>query len=189
VLKEQQCQVGTRFDEHSILTAVHSPENVPGVVEAVYHKLIETPRDFCPLRKKHRLGLWQMGKPLTSIPTVAQMLRIVFDILEGILSPIIHILYAHSFAVLRYLRFERQVLHRDISKGNILFVEDNLSSQTGARSGGADEADEMVGPKGLPLCFIGYLLRERCAEMLHNWAYTNVTPNQYRSPKDLGVTH
>jgi hypothetical protein len=138
---------------------------VPGVVEAVCHEVIKIPRDFCPTREKHRLGLRQMGKPLTSIPTVAQMLEIVFDILEGNLSPIIRIPYSHSFAVLQYLRFERHVLHRDISKGNILYVDDNLPSSTGAWSGGADEA---VGPEGLPLCFIKYILGERCVEMLHN---------------------
>jgi hypothetical protein len=126
VLKEQQCRVGTRFDEHSILMAVHSPEKVPGVVQAVYHEVIKIPREFCPSREKHRLGLQQMGKPFTSIPTVTQMLEIVFDILEGNLSPIIHTLYAHSFTVLRYLCFEHHVLHHDISKGNVLYVEDDL---------------------------------------------------------------
>jgi len=44
--------------------------------------------NFCPSREKHGLGLWQLGKPLTNIPTIAQMLEIVFDILEGNLSPI-----------------------------------------------------------------------------------------------------
>jgi hypothetical protein len=175
VVKDQLCRVGTRFDEYGILTEVHSPEKVPGVVEAVYHEVIKIPRDFCPSREKYRLGLRQMGKPLTSIPTVAQMLEIVFDILEGNLSPTIHILYAHSFAVLRYLRFERRVLHRDISKGNILYVEDDLPPSTCAQSG---EADETIGTMGLPLCYIKYLLGERCVELLHNWAYTNVTPNQ-----------
>jgi hypothetical protein len=140
------------------------------VVEAVFHEVIKIPRDFCPSREKHRMGLRQLGKPLTSIPTVAQMLEIVFDILEGYLSPIIHIPHAHSFAVLWYLRFERQVLHRDISKGNVLYVED-LPSSAGARSSGANE---MVVPEGQPI-FIKYLLGERYVEMLHNCAYTGVT--------------
>jgi hypothetical protein len=108
VLKDQLCRVGTQSYEHSILTQIHSPEKVPGVVEAVYREVIKIPGDFCSSREKHRLGLRQMGKPFTSIPTVAQMLEIVFDILEGSLSCIIYFLYAHSFAVLRYLRFERQ---------------------------------------------------------------------------------
>jgi hypothetical protein len=151
VLKDQLYRVGTRFDEFSILTQVHSPEKVPGVVEAVYHEVIKIPGNFCSSREKHRLGLRQMGKPFTSIPTVAQMLEIVFDILEGSLSRIIYFLYAHSFAVLRYLRFERHVLHRDISQGNVLYVEDDPRPSTGALSG---RVDETVGPEGLPLCFI-----------------------------------
>ena len=176
VFKDQLYRVGTRLYESDILTRVHSPEKVPGVVEVVYHEVFKIPRDFCPSREKHRLGLRQIGKPLIGIPTVAQMLEIVFDILEGNISPIIHILYAHSFAVLRYLRFERHVLHRDISEGNVLYVEDDIPSSTGAWSG----ADETVGPEGLPLCFIKYLLGERCVEILHNWAYNNVTvtPNK-----------
>jgi hypothetical protein len=76
--------------------------------------------------------------------------------------------------VLRYLRFERHVIHRDISKGNILYVENDLPSSTGAWSSGTDET---VGPEG-PLCFVKYLLGDRCVEMLHNWARTNKTPNQ-----------
>jgi hypothetical protein len=175
VVKDQLCRVGTQFHEYSILKQVHSSEKVPGVVEAVYHEVIKIPRDFCPSRERHRLGLQQMGNPLTSIPTVAQMLEIVFDILESNLSSITHILYGNSFAVLRYLRFKHHVLHRDISKGNILYIDDNLPPLTCARSGGADET---IGPEGLPLCYIKYLLGERCAELPHNWAYTNITPNQ-----------
>jgi hypothetical protein len=185
VLKDQLYQVGTRFDEYSTLTAVHSPEKVPGVVEAVYYKLIKIPREFCASREKHRLGLRQTGKPLTSITTVAQMLEIVFDILEGnlfLLSIFCVPTASHTqnantaiLLVLRYLRFERHILHCDISKGNILYVEDDLSSSVGSRSGGANET---VGPEGLPLCFINYFLGERCVEVLHNWAYTNVTLNQ-----------
>ena len=41
VLKDQLYRVGTWFDEHSILTQVHSPEKVPGVVEAVYHHMVD----------------------------------------------------------------------------------------------------------------------------------------------------
>ena len=178
VLKDQLCRIGTCFDEHNILTAVHSPETVPGIVEAVHNEVIKIPRDFCSSREKHRLGLRQVGKPLTSIPTVAQMLEIVFDTLEGKLSFIIRILYTHNFAVLRYLRFERHVLHRDISKGNILYVDDNLSSSVGSQSGGGNK---MLGPEGLPLCFINYVLGKRCVEMLHFWANTIVTLNQQRS--------
>jgi len=82
-------------------------------------------------------------------------------------------------AVLRYLRFERSILHRDISKGNIMYFEDDPASLTGAtsdaQSGGFNET---VGPKGERLCFIKYLLGERYVEVLRNLVDTNVTPNQ-----------
>jgi hypothetical protein len=91
VVKDQLCRVGTRFDEHSILERIHKPENVPGVVEAVYHHVhavyhhvLAVP--FCKLREKHRMGLRQVGMPFATIPTVQQMLEIVFDTLEGRLS-------------------------------------------------------------------------------------------------------
>ena len=87
--------------------------------------------------------------------------------------------------MLRYLRFERFVLHRDISIGNVMYFENNLTPFTGAtsdaRSGGANET---VGPKELPLCFIKYLLGERYVEVLpmRNWVDSNVRPNQAMSP-------
>jgi hypothetical protein len=82
-------------------------------------------------------------------------------------------------AVLRYLRFERFILHRDISKGNVMYFEDDPASLTGAtsdaHSGGFNKT---AGSKEVPLCFIKYLLGERYVEVLRNWADTNVTPNQ-----------
>ena len=152
-------------NEYGILTHwhVHTLEKVPGVVEAVYHEVIKPPT-FCLTREKHRIGLQQAGKDLTSIPTVMQVLEIVFDILEGSLSLIIHTLYAHSFAVLQYLRFKCHVLHRDISIGNVLYVEDDLPTSIGTWTGGVNEVPEAVGPEGLPLCFIKYLLGERCVD-------------------------
>ncbi|KIO27832.1 hypothetical protein M407DRAFT_187789 [Tulasnella calospora MUT 4182] len=48
----------------------------------------------------------QSGLPFTRIPTVRAMLETVFDIFE----------------VLRFLRRDRQVLHRDISSGNIMYI-------------------------------------------------------------------
>jgi hypothetical protein len=178
VVKDQLCRVRTRFHEQGILTQVHRPEKVPGVVESVYHEVMEIPRNLCITREKHRLGLRQFGKPFMTIPTVAQVLEIVFDTLEGGISPTIHILYAHhGFVVLRYLRFERQILHRDISKENVLYVEDDHPSSTGSgsRSGGANET---IGPEGQPVCFIKCMLGERCVETLQNCGYTDVTPNQ-----------
>ena len=174
VLKEQMCRVETRFNEYDILTnRVHGPGNVPGVVEAVCHEEITIPRGFCSHRTKHRMGLRQAGTPITSITTLAQVLEVIFDILEGNLCYVIYILCAHSFAVLRYLRFERHVLHRDISIGNVLY---NPPSPTRAPPGGAK--NKMRQPEDQSLCFIRYLLGERCVEILHNWGYTNMMRKQ-----------
>jgi hypothetical protein len=82
VLKEQLCRTGRRFDEWTILTKIHRPTIVPGVVEAVGSEIIDAP--LSPERKKHRLWLRQMGSPFTSIPTAKKVLETLFDLLEGI---------------------------------------------------------------------------------------------------------
>jgi hypothetical protein len=82
VLKEQLCRAGRRFNEFTILTKIHQPTNVPGVVEAVDGEIIATP--LSPGREKHRLGLRQTGLPFTSIRTAKKMLEMLFDLLEGI---------------------------------------------------------------------------------------------------------
>jgi len=63
------------------------------------------------------------------------MLEIVFDVLEGRFITINNFPWAHMFAVLQYLRFNRQVLHRDISKGNVLYTEEEMIFAPDARSG------------------------------------------------------
>ena len=62
--------------------------------------------------------------------------------------------------MLRYLRSDRNVIHRDISKGNVLYLEDPIHPQ-------ADPADSWkdTKPKEVPLCFIKYLLRERYVQI------------------------
>ena len=85
VVKDQLSRPDPRFDEYTILTThVHSPEKVPGVVEAVYHELVEIPDSLGVSRVKHCMGLRQLGSPITSIPTLKGMLEVVFDVLEGI---------------------------------------------------------------------------------------------------------
>jgi hypothetical protein len=81
VLKEQLCRTGRRFDELTILTKIHQPMNVPGVVEAVGGEIILAP--LSPGREKHRLGLRQTGSPFASIRTAKKMLETLFDLLEG----------------------------------------------------------------------------------------------------------
>ena len=124
VFKDQLCRPDPRFDEYTILNHIHDQEEMPGVVEAVYHKSIDIPERFDVARKKHRMGLRQSGSPITSVPTLKGMLEIVFDVLEGNLITANNVVTLTHFAVLRYLRSNRKVIHRDISKGNVLYLED-----------------------------------------------------------------
>jgi hypothetical protein len=82
VFKEQLCRTGRRFNELTILTKIHQPKNVPGVVEAIDGEIIKA--SLFPGREKHLLGLRQTGSPFTSIPTAKKMLETLFDLLEGI---------------------------------------------------------------------------------------------------------
>ena len=82
VFKDQLCRTGRRFNERTILTKIHQPMNVPGVIEAVDGEIIAAP--LSPGREKHLLGLRQAGSPFTSIPTAKKILETLFDLLEGI---------------------------------------------------------------------------------------------------------
>jgi hypothetical protein len=82
VIKEQLCRIGRSFVEWAILTKIHQPIRVPGVVEAIDAEVIKAP--LSPGREKHRLGLWQTGSPFRRIPTAKKMLETLFDLLEGI---------------------------------------------------------------------------------------------------------
>jgi hypothetical protein len=103
---------------------------MPGVVEAVY-TLIGMPERFDVARKKHRIGLRQSGSPITSVPTLNTMLEIVFCVLEGNFISVNKVVALTRFAVLRYLRSDHQVIHRDISKGYVYRRADNPQRTSG----------------------------------------------------------
>ncbi len=63
-----------------------------------------------------------------------------------------------------YLRDHRQVLHGDISKGNVLYI---LEEATPPLEAGTDREIGSAETKEVPLYFIKYLLGERCVEL--NW--------------------
>jgi hypothetical protein len=90
VLKDQLCRPNPRFEEYNVLTRIHESKEVPGVVEAVYHDLIVMPGRFNVEKKKHRMGLRQSGSPIMSVPTLKEMLEIVFDAVEGNLCNLIY---------------------------------------------------------------------------------------------------
>ena len=75
--------------------------------------------------------------------------------------------------MLGYLRFEHSILHRDISKGNVLYFKDTYDSSASATSDAqSGEVNKAMEPKEVPLCFIKYLLGERYVEMLQKWVCT-----------------
>jgi len=120
---------------------------VPGVVEMVYQRRIKSPPFLSDERAKYLTRLRQSGRPFLGIDTLQQMLETAFDVLE----------------VLRFLRYKRQILHRDISEGNVMYVEEVMeetSSTTGAVDAGSVGVDGINVTGEVPLCFIKYLLRE-----------------------------
>ncbi|KAI0278005.1 hypothetical protein BGY98DRAFT_1097048 [Russula aff. rugulosa BPL654] len=140
ILKDQFCRVKRRFEEITILNEyVHNPERVPGVVVAVYGEKIELPRS--EERCKQRLGLRESGSHFASIPTLYKVLETLFDVLE----------------VLRYLRLYRKVLHRDISSGNVLYVENSSNRSLKPNTVSVPPRQEAE-TNGLPLCYAKYLM-------------------------------
>ena len=105
VIKEQLCRTGRHFDELTILTKIHQPVNVPGVVQAVAGEIILAP--LSPGREKHCLGLRQTGSPFTSIPMAQSMLETLFNLLEGIRIFVV-IRSAHMFASIAVFAFQTQ---------------------------------------------------------------------------------
>lgn len=97
------------------------------MVEAVHHLRIQ---------RKATLGTMAVGGALHKYPNSAG------DYLRHPLL-LANWFVCHALTVLRYLRFERRVLRRDISKGNVLYVKDNDSSYARSASGGENE---MIGP-------------------------------------------
>ena len=173
VLKDQLCRLGSRFNEHTILSRVHNPEPIPGVAEMVYSKIIEIPQFLGWDRAKYRTGLCQSGFPFASIPNLQQVLEVTFDTLEGTLGLSTGFDNAYMFAVLRNMRFERSIIHRDISKGNVLYTgngeEDSTTSVMLSAKKGA--------PKQMRYCFIKYLLRERYVRIYCNWVAADTEPS------------
>jgi hypothetical protein len=58
------------------------------------------------------------------------------------------------------LRFHRNVLHRDISSGNVLYVENPSNSSSPPNTVSVPPAQE-ADPNRLSLCYVKYLLDER----------------------------
>ncbi|PPQ82395.1 hypothetical protein CVT25_008356 [Psilocybe cyanescens] len=141
IVKDQYCHV-TLFSEPEILKHIHEEDETPGVVKLIYDEEWEIPVPSNH-RVKRRLGFSQQGDPFMSIRTVRAMLEAAYDILE----------------VTRYLRFKRNVLHRDLSVGNILVNTISDAPDTPLSKGGTKSSQDGH-IRELEICFIKHLLGE-----------------------------
>ncbi|KAJ2912384.1 hypothetical protein MD484_g8030, partial [Candolleomyces efflorescens] len=128
VIKDQLCK-NTRFTEKEIYDQIHGDGPVPGVAQPVFYAKSQVSDS----RTRYITGLHEYGRRILTVKTVDEMLRTVYDVLE----------------LLRYLRFKRDVLHRDISVGNILIVD---SREAPPKSGEGKHQD---------LCFVKHLLDKK----------------------------
>ncbi|KAH6904002.1 hypothetical protein BKA70DRAFT_1194062 [Coprinopsis sp. MPI-PUGE-AT-0042] len=103
VLKAQLCPTNSRTDEIEMVQHIHSLQRFPGVINFVcFERRVSIVRG----KENKHMGLDQQGNAFMTIETPQEMLMVIYDILE----------------ITRALYNERDVLHRDLSKGNVLFV-------------------------------------------------------------------
>jgi hypothetical protein len=92
--------------------------------------------------------------------TLLDVLKILYDLLEGERRPseqlFVVLTCIETHPVMRFLRIHRGVPHRDISKGNVMFVQNKTDKASVKRR--HKELSELE-TKGLEeVCFIGHLL-------------------------------
>ncbi|KJA13916.1 hypothetical protein HYPSUDRAFT_49539 [Hypholoma sublateritium FD-334 SS-4] len=110
VIKDAYCDLNCRFTEDAIIKHIHHEGDIPGIVRVAYAELVcyEGPdrrvivRDG---RQKTRLCLTEFGRSIMECKTVKDVLIVMYDQLEST----------------RVMHRNRNVIHRDISIGNIMF--------------------------------------------------------------------
>ena len=157
VVKEQYIEEGRRFTEENILRKIHQNGRFPGVVSLVPDSPSSTTSISVSCgdvgtpewiqRSKTRIVLAERGRFLLSGTTPKEMLMAMFDALEGELALPIHAFWLIFSPVSRNLFKRRNILHRDLSKNNIL-LRDKLAQY----SLNSDDLRDM--------CFSDYLLDE-----------------------------
>ncbi|KAJ8514827.1 hypothetical protein ONZ45_g7679 [Pleurotus djamor] len=128
VIKSQLSRKSRRFVEREIYQHIRRDGDVPGIPHVLHFFDVEVALN--PTRTLHIIALKEYGRPIMMAVTLLDTLEILYDILE----------------IMRYLYDRHDVLHRDISKGNILFLTESV-----------------VPPGQIPtdhggLCFIRHLL-------------------------------
>ena len=86
------------------------------------------------------------------------MLEIVFNVLEGDFNVDLHMFYhSHICSATVSTHRSRGPSSHDISKGNVLYIEEQTIPPADAGCG-----LQNTEPKEVPLCFVKYLVEERC---------------------------
>ena len=166
IFKEQYlCCEGDSVEnmESRILKMIHDPGVIPGVVRVGEFGPV-TQEDGhgleCGLgkrrRQKVRLELKDQGESFMAIKKPYDALVAIWDLLEGdTFTPHLRFCDWHADIVTRCLYKERNVLHRDLSKGNVLFTKpDERNSSDGSTS---------------EFCSVRYLLNHRHAQLQGHW--------------------
>ncbi|CCA77300.1 hypothetical protein PIIN_11277 [Serendipita indica DSM 11827] len=107
-IREQYLEPDQRFKEGDVFNKIHKGGYFPGVVRVkrVERKVAHQGKEVATSdRVKTRLALLDKGTQFQEVKTFRQMLMIMYDVLE----------------MVRMLHRKRQIVHRDLSSGNILF--------------------------------------------------------------------
>ena len=141
IIKEYYRSARRRFKEEDVLRHIHADGDVPGIVRlrcaeevVVDGKVLQIgSEEGKDLRTKVRLVLYDSGEPLEAAKSVNDLLRCFYDAIEGaVLRHVLFIYLLTPAKVHRILLVERRVLHRDMSKFNIL-IYPRWSTKTGSK--------------------------------------------------------
>ncbi|KAJ8473476.1 hypothetical protein ONZ45_g16281 [Pleurotus djamor] len=112
VIKDQYARKEIVRHEYDMLQHIHK-KPIIGVVTPRYFCEVDVPHLVATIRGKSRLGFAEHGQRFMDVPNVQTGLEVLYDTLE----------------IIRHLyREPSQVLHRDISSGNVCWLANPVSS-------------------------------------------------------------
>jgi hypothetical protein len=122
VIKDQYIRKGRRWTEKEILDKIHTSGTYPAVVRMCFAGTI--PNAGCGDRIRVRMALQDYGTDFLSLKTPRDAIYALYDLLEGqcSIASCGSVVFS-SCLVTRSLYFDRKILHRDISPGNIMIRE------------------------------------------------------------------
>ena len=157
IIKDQYLHPNRRFDEAGIIHHIHKHGNVPGVIYLAHSQNV-VQADGLPIccgdRNKRRVCLAECGKPFMDLKTPMEVLKVIYDVLESKSQTLSHTVFLNSpQTATRVLYKARKVLHRDISIGNIMYIE-KCPAATSSTPPNANQDDSSVAK----FCAVSHLL-------------------------------